>query len=137
MENLYIKTDQVFTSPKQFLEYLFDHTNYITEFTYFDKECTEVQCTAKRRSFEELYILFKTYFKNISKKELLTLLFTYASFYFCNQINKLVFHRVEYTSLLDPYCQNLNFLQKINDEIKDYTENTYTALDLLKILEEE
>ena len=137
MENLYINTEQVFVSHKEFLEYLFRGTNYIIEYTYFDKECTQLQCQAKRRSFEELYILFKTYFEDISKKELLNLLFTYATFYFCGGIYKLVFHRVDYRSLLDPYSENLDLLRYINAENKLYTVNTYQAKDLLKILEDE
>lgn len=105
---------------------------YCYIYTYYDKECTDIQGHYHRRSFDDLYILFKTYFPEITKKEVLNLISIDLCFYFCNNICKIVFHRVNGSlrAVLE------NFKNTNNDiPIDKYAENTHTLLDFIDILE--
>ena len=105
---------------------------YCYIYTYYDKECTNIQGHYHRRSFDDLYILFKTYFPEITKKEVLELIAIDLHFYFCSDICKIVFHRVDGK----PKAILENFKDaKYNVSIDKYTENTHTLSDFIDILE--
>lgn len=65
-------------SPKEFLiafySVLWRDRAYCKE-TYFDKECTRLQCSAQRlRSFEDLFELLTTYYTDLTKKDVIEIL---------------------------------------------------------------
>lgn len=65
---------------KKFLEFYFTHKNnnqlYSSSLsTYYDKECTNIQCICnKLRSFDDMYMITKTYYPSITVKKLITIL---------------------------------------------------------------
>jgi len=130
--------DQLFIeeTPKTPLDLLYimypEGSTYCKVYTYYDKECTDLQGNENRRSFDDLYILFKTYFPEITKKEVLELIAIDLHFYFCDRICKIVFHRVDGK----PKAILENFKDtKYNVSIDKYTENTHTLSDFIDILE--
>lgn len=65
-------------NPKEFLKkfysILWGDRAYCKE-TYFDKECTRLQCSEQKlRSFEDLFELFTTYYPDLTKKDLIEIL---------------------------------------------------------------
>lgn len=127
--------DQLFIkeTPKTPLDLLYimypEGSIYCRVNTYYDKECTNLQGYQRRRSFDDLYVLFKTYFPEITKKEVLELITIDLHFYFCDYICKIVFHRVDGK----PRAILENF--KDTKYIYKYTENTHTLSDFIDILE--
>ena len=130
--------DQLFIeeTPKTPLDLLYimytKGSTYCKIYTYYDKECTNIQGDENRRSFDDLYILFKTYFPEITKKEVLELIAIDLHFYFCDGICKIVFHRV----YGKPKAILKNFKDtKYNVSIDKYIKNTHTLSDFVDILE--
>lgn len=79
MSKIYIKVDKRPKNVKQLLEIFYD-SNSIPRYgnvykglnTYFDKECTKVQCiTGKYRSFDDLFYLCQTYFPIVTPRKVL------------------------------------------------------------------
>jgi len=77
MSKIYIKIDKRPKNIKQLLE-IFYRANKGTSYshyalpTYFDKECTKEQCRAGAyRSFDDVYLLCKTYFSIVSPKRVI------------------------------------------------------------------
>jgi hypothetical protein len=63
--------------------------------TYKDKACTKVECSAGRRSFEDMLVLARTRFPNTTEKCLMKALKELKlKFYYCHQIHKAIFHYV-------------------------------------------
>lgn len=104
---------------------------YINEYarpTYTDEKCMNVECAAKRRSFEDLYSISKTYFPETTEEQLLQALINIdILFYHCSTINKLVFH---YAGSFRITKHNLCLYSS-----KPYVDSTYTPRILVKILE--
>lgn len=75
----------------------YSHDNYnrkgYSRITYLDVGLTEVESFARRRSFEDLLVLSKTYFPDTTEEILMQTLYDIdISFYFCAGIKKIVFH---------------------------------------------
>lgn len=94
-DKLYLDKDR-FKSVKSIIEYMYPKNEvYCIKHTYFDKNCSERQCSAKRRSIDDIIIIVRTYFpKSPIKKILKALEDCNMSFYFCDTIERIVFHRV-------------------------------------------
>lgn len=78
---IYIKLDKKPNSLRQLMREYFSYAvrePYVTNVrTYYNKECTILQCSAgKWRSFEDVLECAKTYFPSITPKKLLSLLLT-------------------------------------------------------------
>lgn len=137
IEKLYIETEgETITSIEQLLEIMIPRgVGYFEKTTYYDEECTKRQCGAYRRSFDDLYILFKTYFPTITKKEaLLAMGWHDLHFYFCEEINKIVFHRALYHPATLSYFEKYKPL--FGGEFK-YKKGTHTTYDFIEILQED
>lgn len=85
---------------------------------------------------EEVLMIFMFYlkliFQKLQKKEVLELIAIDLHFYFCDNICKIVFHRVDGK----PKAILENFKNTNNDiPIDKYAENTHTLLDFIDILE--
>jgi hypothetical protein len=130
--NLYIKGE--INTPKDILKNWKD--NPYLQYTYIDKECTIIeQNCGKRRSFEDIYKVFKTYFPEITEEEVLKeMIDAEMSFYFCSNINKIVFHFLPYKDLI-----GIRSLGDVLDKTfvirKTWGINSYTAEDLIRIYE--
>ena len=77
MDKLYIKAGRQPTISQFLLEVFSYHKDsYMTSVeTYYDEECLKIQCKAgKYRSFNEIFILVKTYYKSITVVKLAKLL---------------------------------------------------------------
>ena len=64
--------------------------------TYKNKRCTIIQCNGKRRSFEDLYRIVKTYYPSISIKRFHVILKhlhdnANLNFFYCTDIKNVVF----------------------------------------------
>lgn len=65
-------------NPKEFLKKLYsrleeDRAGCVA--TYYDKDCTSTQCYADRlRSFDDLFVLFTTYYPELTEKDLIEIL---------------------------------------------------------------
>lgn len=80
MNKLYIK----FEKPRTVLEFLKifycikPSSNIMKAVpTYYDRECTKVQCNKYWRGFDDMFILIKTYYPTISKQKFLKILLKY------------------------------------------------------------
>ena len=97
--------------------------------TYHDKDCTRLECSAFRRSFEDLLTLARTYFPDTTKKELMLVLVDLdLSWTFCGDIGKIVFYYIG----SDDICAR-DFEATIKRTHLKYTDDTYTAKALLDI----
>lgn len=59
--------------------------------TYYDEECTRLQCHIARRSVNDLYRIAKTYFPDVTLKEVLKVITENFMCFYCSTIEKLVF----------------------------------------------
>lgn len=86
---IYFKETKGATNLKDLLE----SNEYSNKFfyTYFDKECTKLQCHIARRSVGDLYRIAKTYFPYMTLKEILKVLMENYNCFFCSTIGQLVF----------------------------------------------
>lgn len=95
---LYIKEGEKAKTIKELLDILFklDKWYYSTATTYYDKNFTEIQCEAQRRSFADIYEICQTYFPKVSKEEvaynLLNEIKTNA--FYCTDVSRIVFRRI-------------------------------------------
>jgi hypothetical protein len=132
--NLYLDSNIKFETPLELLLYMIPKdTQYFSHYTFYDKECNNLQGSWKRRSFDDLYIIFKTYFPEISKKEALqTIIDGELNFYYCGDNKIIVFHRVWST-----LQSNLQSFIAENLDIKNYSyeDNVSTLEDFIEILE--
>ena len=72
------KPRSVNTLIKSLYNIKYDNNTYKSNTTYSDDACTIVQCSRKRnRSFEEIYILCKTYFPKIKEKDVVEALLSH------------------------------------------------------------
>lgn len=137
IDNLYLDTDRKFETISELLEFIIPEGNaFFVKETFYDKDCTESQCDAGRRSFGDLYMLFKTYFPGISEKESLLALENHnMNWYICGSIEKIVFHKI--SGLLATLGRYKHFAE-LGKDIDDYYSNFtgYTLKDFIKILEE-
>jgi len=126
---LYINTNKQFNDINELLTFCYPTGDYFREYTYFDKECTQIQCSASRRSFEDLLSLCKTYFPETTEKDLMkTLIDMGMRYYRCGGIGKIVFHyRGDYL-VKDGFSIGLDNL--------GYVEETYLPKRLREIHEE-
>ena len=91
LEKIYFKDPDTENLNKLLLS-LYNSNGYSVP-TYHDEQMSQIQCTAHRRSFEDLLAIANTYFPKTTEKELLkSLIEIEMKFYFCNAIKKIVFH---------------------------------------------
>lgn len=78
--------------------------------TYVDKQCTKIDCSRARRSFEDLLCLTKTYFPSATECDLMRALKNQNLYFdFCRDIHKIVFVRhTNYRSLQSNTFTQLN-----------------------------
>lgn len=111
---------------KSLMRSLYSHNGYACP-TYLDSEFNKIQCAGSRRSFEDLLIISKTYFPKVTKEELMQCLIDIKiKFYFCNNINKIVFH---YHGIF--FINEINFNSYKN---RIFQEGTYTPRRLINVL---
>lgn len=98
--------------------------------TFLDKECTKYECTASRRSFEDILCIARTYFPDVTEKDVLSEMKALNfDFLHCPDINKIVFMHNTGNSLITE-----NQLNKYPNKYYKYCDDsTYTAEDLLEI----
>ena len=116
------------TTLKTLLQSLYSIDGYTVP-TFFDENCTKYQCRGHRRSFEDLLLISKTYFSNTTKEELLKCLISMnMKFYFCSNINKIVFHfHGSFCITEESFIIHKQFNKKL-------IKGTYTPRRLLNIL---
>lgn len=105
--------------------------------TYYDKDCQNKEFKIARRSFEDLLVIVNTVYDNISKKELIDLIYKLSErdgkkllAFYCSDINKWVFRF--YTS--NAYYYKL--MQSFGNNIKCFEEKgngEYSLKDLLDL----
>jgi len=72
---------------------LFLHDSGLFKETFQDENLTIWECNSARRSFEDLLTVCRTYFGNTTEEELMqALINNNIRYYYCNDINKTVFH---------------------------------------------
>lgn len=100
IDKLYLDADEVFEIIDDILMFMFpSDEQHCNKITYFDKECTKRQGSWKRRSIDDLYIICQTYFSEASKLDILKAIQRCKlHFYICDDINRVVFHRVRFDS---------------------------------------
>jgi len=143
-EKLYIDLDQKsLRTPREFLnELIVSENNSIMarcKETYTDQNLTSLQCQRQKlRSFDDIYILFKTYFPEITEKEVTHLLITfnkkiterelepYIRLYRCKDILRPTF----YYSSAGIYFDKI-FYDKEDDDYYDLLNSKYDWKDLL------
>lgn len=132
MNKIYLKTDKKFKSVQDLLEYGFisrfnAHGYFVI--TYSDPECTIIQCSAYRRSFEDLLAIAKTYFPSTTEVRLMNVLKKMLNgqlkFYRCSSIKKIVFHKSGSFSLDTDNFSGYNDLP--------FCKSTYTPSQLSEI----
>jgi hypothetical protein len=107
---------------------LFRKNSYFHK-TYSDKELQVVECHGQRRSFEDLLAIANTYFEGTSEEELMqALIDNDVRYYFCGDINKIVFHHVTGNPEVAKDC---SFEMYSN---RNFVEETYTVERLHEIL---
>ncbi len=92
---IYLKLDKEPTSFTEVLDLLYDKAHPTTLCpTYIDKECTNIECDAnRRRSFQALFEIARTYFPTITMSEFYESLYKKGlRFWVCEDIKKVVFH---------------------------------------------
>jgi len=93
---IYLKLEKQPESFAEILDILYDRDEsyYSLVATYNDEECTEIQCSyGKRRSFQDLFEIGRTYFPKLTINEFITYLQNKKlGYYFCGHINRIVFH---------------------------------------------
>lgn len=97
--------------------------------TYFDEECTNVQCKRARRSFEDLWKIAKTYFPETTEVILAkTLQILYKDgpilAIFCSDIQKVVFW--PYPEIINREGTLVNYVMLKNEKGK----SPYSAMDI-------
>lgn len=108
------------------LNSLYTNTGY-SKLTFYDKELKIIECSGKRRSFEDLYLICKTYFPKTNKKEVMKALINInILFYYCMHIKKIVFH---YNGSHAINLQNFNMFENFQ-----YVKKTHTPEKLINIL---
>lgn len=99
--------------------------------TYSDADCTRVECSAGRRSFEDLLCLARTYFPETTEVELMAVMKELKlTFYFCCDIHKIVFFYMGDFDLTDE-----NGLKSLTGDSRTYAAGTYKAEELVNIYE--
>lgn len=125
---IYFKGGNESTDLDNLLRLLFSHNGYSVA-TYFDKECTDMQCYhGSRRSFEDLLCIANTYYPETSEEDLMRALVNIEiNYYFCSDIHKIVFH---YAGSYNPSTHGFQ-IEKYNNV--RYKVNTYTLPMLQEI----
>lgn len=75
MDKLYVSGEVNKDSPALFLGSILQGNGMFVE-TFYDEECRNRQCHAARRTMDDLFILFKTYFPEITINDITKLLLT-------------------------------------------------------------
>jgi hypothetical protein len=94
--------------------------------TYFDKECTQIECEAsKRRSFQALVEIAKTYFPDITLDEICDAIKAKGLLYYtCHTIKKIVFHYAGTYEFYD--VKNIrNDIPKVEEELEEFLDNNF------------
>lgn len=106
-----------------------DINDYYSITTYYDKECTLIECSKLRRSFEDLLEICRTYFPSTTEEDLMKELLdsTYLKWSKCGDINKIVFYGLGF------YKIDIEFFERYEKIYRLYSKNTYTLTDLIKI----
>jgi hypothetical protein len=135
MKKLYFENGDKATSLIELLTLGFSYGDVYFVPTYLDKQLTypEYKFHAKRRSFEDLLVIANTYFPNTSEEDLMKALMEYGiHYYFCSNIKKIVFHKVQaFLGTIYQICYD-EFNQYGNNK---YQEGTYTSKQLREIYE--
>ena len=94
--------------------------------TYSDEECTVHECSASRRSFEDLLCLAQTYFPDTDEVSLMSVMAELSiHFNYCPDIFKFVFHFGA--------SYRVNYLPMWSAEVRHYADGTYKIEDLVDI----
>lgn len=93
---MYIVQNVPITSLATMLECLFTNPDgsprLFANPTYLDIECTVVECTGSRRSFEDLLVLANTYFPGTTEEDLMkAIIEVNLGYLYCPDIKKIVF----------------------------------------------
>ncbi len=109
----------------------------IVNSTYFDPEFKELQCTAgKFRSFDDLVLISKTYFR-VSDKAVAKVLkkfsdnHNYVNFVLCDSAHKWVFYYGLHGSTNIKYCANYN---KSYEKTDDPGVGIHSFDDIIKLM---
>ena len=132
---IYLKLKQKPQSFLEILNILYDELQspYTLVYTYLDEDCNYIECGLKtRRSFQALFEIARTYFPEITMKEFInTLMKKKFCYYFCSDINKIVFHFVSSSNLFKE-----DFLEEIRSLYKDYSQILKHLDDLEQFINE-
>lgn len=132
MKKIYFKDAEKAKSLKKLMLLLFSSVNGDNKYsvqTFLDKELKILDCKEQsRRSFEDLLCIANTYFKNVTELRLMKCLYDInIHFYYCSDINKIVFHFV----ITAPCLKNGSFLLYNYKKLK---KGTYTIDQLENLL---
>ena len=103
--------------------------------TYNDLEFRSEECHPARRSFLDLYYICKTYFPDVTQKEVATVMskVNNLGITYCSDIHKYVFYKAPYAYIyLNRYVNGDYSIYHINPE--RYTVDNFTLIDLKKLL---
>lgn len=120
-------------------------TNYQFAPTFYDKECTLLQCRSANRSFEDLLEICKTYFPNTTEVDLAKTLFNLNKkirlhSLFCIDINKVVFYKgYDSADLLSNYyyedfdINTEDYEDVLDEEFFTKGDSPYSMADICKL----
>ena len=124
---------------KQFLTKVFsakdDYDNNVLKSvaTFYDKECKKIQCKShKYRSFNDIYLLVKTYYPSVTKRRVMESLFNLE---LINDSNILYFYHINCGDIENYticFCSN-NSTYDFNEEYHDKPENWEYLFNLIDI----
>lgn len=143
IDKLYLYNNQEFKTIDEILMFMFPlYSRYCEKETYYDEQCTELQGGWKRRSIEDLHIICKTYFPDTSLLDVLKAIQRCnLNFYICDDIDKLVFHRVDYAGVTSFNLFNLEAYMVRHDAYLslelDLKDSCIEIVNLLKKEEEQ
>ena len=130
LPKLYIKKPNL-KSLKDLIKSGYDKNGIRFVATYYDKSYKKIQCpNDRRRSFEDLLAVSKTYFPKTTQIQLMSVLKDLdIKWYCCGYVKKIVFHHAGTFNL------NENTFQKYRNYHGNvrYADSTYSLNDLSKI----
>lgn len=135
MEKIYFENPVLDKGLKEFLLDGFSIGKDIKKFktTFQDDKLTLLQCNVARRSFKELSIIVNTYFPGVyTDSYIAKTLNSIDDLYilFCDDIEKIVFNRSDYTKNLDEYRMEKDIDDDEIEPVDDFYKQDY--IDLLE-----
>lgn len=130
---IYLKLEKQPESFTEIIDTLYDveKSLYSLVQTYRDRECTILQCDKnKRRSFQDLFEIGRTYFPKLTINEFIIYLKNKKlGYYFCSHINRVVFHFCNYENVDHKFVDYLKLIYHSSPEALKHIDDLQKFID--------